>query len=325
MDETTLDILEFPAVLHELASFTMTAPGRARALALRPLPDRAAIDGAFAEFLEMSGIIKAEGTLPLGGVSELAPLFKKAEPAGAYLLPEDLMLVKGNLYAAKGLKAFINTSFSRVYPRTSVMLEGLSSQKELLSSLERVLDEKGEIKDDASAELLRIRKGIRSSRERARSILEGLTSDKKTREEFLQEDFITIRDDRYVLCIKSGMQTAFNGVIHGRSGSGSAYFIEPMQLVELNNKVAVLRKEEKAEEIEILKGATSEVLGRKDALASDLGIFGALDSMQARALFAHETGSVAPVVRKGGRVRLRDARHPILILKERKGGQKVAP
>ena len=325
MDQTTLDILEFPAVLEEIASHSMTAPGRARVLALRPLSGFPELEDAFAEFLEMNEAVKAGGTLPLGLVSDIAPLFKRLSTAGAYLLPEDLLMVIGNLRASRSLRSVCAPDFTRRHPRISARIEALSVQKVLSPALERIVDDKGEIKDDASSELLRIRRAIRSSRERARGILEGLTTDRTMQDEYLQEDFITIRDDRFVLCIKAGMHTAFNGVIHGRSGSGAAYFIEPMQLVELNNKVAVLKKEEKAEEISILKGASADILEQKAPLAADLAIFGTLDGLQARALFAEQTGSTAPVVRKNGRVRLKCARHPLLILKEKSGGPAVVP
>lgn len=325
MDKTTLEILEFPAVLGEIASFSLTAPGRAAVLALRPLSGLAEIEDAFAEFLEVREAVKAEGTLPLGSVSDIAPLFKRLSTAGAYLLPEDLLLVIGNLSASKSLRALLSPDFTRRHPRTSAMVEALSDQRALSRSLGRILDDKGDIKDDASGELLRIRRSIRSSRDRARGILEGLTTDRTMQEEYLQEDFITIRDDRFVLCIKAGMHSAFDGVVHGRSGSGGAYFIEPMQLVELNNKVAVLKKEEKAEEIAILRAASAEIFDQREPLAADLAVFGRLDGLQARALFAGHTGSNAPVVRKNGRVRLKNARHPLLILKEKSGGSAVVP
>lgn len=325
MDETTLEILEFPAVLKEIASFAMTGPGRERVLSLRPLDALAEIDEAFARFLEMREAVTAEGTLPLGPVSDILPLFKRLAIAGAYLLPEDLLLVAGNLGASTALRALSGPAFARRHPGISAMIDGLSGQAELTATLGRIVDDKGEIKDGASSELARIRRAIRSSREHARSILEGLTTDKAVRDEYLQEDFITIRDDRFVLCIKAGMQSAFKGVIHGRSGSGAAYFIEPMQLVEMNNKVAVLKKEEKAEEIAILKAVSSEIFEQREPLTADLAIFGALDGLQARALFAAQTGSTAPVVRKNGRVRLKCARHPLLILKEKSGGAAVVP
>ncbi|MBI5468111.1 MAG: Smr/MutS family protein, partial [Deltaproteobacteria bacterium] len=222
------------------------------------------------------------------------------------------------------LKAAPDQSFARTYPRIASKIEGVSDQKHLLRELNRIFDEKGGIKDDASHELFRLRKEIRAARGRSRSIIEEVSADKSVRE-ILQEDYISIRDDRYVLAIKAGMHSFFKGVIHGRSGSGATYFVEPLELVELNNRVAVLCKEEKAEEIKILKGATASVIGKKAELLSDLDIIGDLDCVQAKVLFGADLDAVVPEVRPDGEVRFNSARHPLLILKEKRGGAKAVP
>ena len=154
-------------------------------------------------------------------------------------------------------------------------------------------DDRGEIKDTASTTLFRIRKEIRANKDRARKILESITTDKDIKE-YLQEDIISIRDDRYVLAIKAGVHAGFQGVVHGRSGSGATYFIEPIALVELNNKVTILKKEEKTEEIEILKEATRKVSLQREPLLADLEVAAFLDVIQSKALFGRETGSIVP-------------------------------
>lgn len=324
VDHTTLETLEYPAVLKELAASTVTPLGLEKALGLKPSSDINSLEETFKEFSEIRDVIKFSGRLPLGGVADIRALLAKAEPFGAYLLPEELMQVRTNLEASIRLKAIEDSNFKRAYPRTSTKIEAISDQKPLYNELLRIIDDKGWIKDNASPELYHIRKEIRSNKERARSILENLSNDKKFKE-LLQEDIITIRDDRYVFLIKTGMHTRLDGVIHGRSGSGETYFIEPFQLVELNNKVAILKKEEKAEEIAVLKAATREVLGQRDFILNDLGLLGDLDICQAKALFANALGAVVPVIKKSGEVRIKGARHPLLAVKETKGTSKVVP
>ncbi len=323
MDDTTLETLEYPAVLREIASFTVTSPGREKVEGLRPSGDAGGIEEAFKEFLEVREISEVSGKLPLGGVTDIREILGKAD-LGAFLLPEELLAIRNNLEAVLQLKAILNPSFSRKYPKISSKIEALSDLKPVYCELERILDEKGGIKDTASHGLYSIRKEIRSSKERARSILEDICKDKKYKE-FLQEDFITIRDDRYVLSVMAGKHTNISGIIHGRSGSGATYFIEPMQLVELNNRVAILKKEEKSEEIEILKAATRLIIPEKEVLSRDLAAIGELDLVQAKALFAKKTKAIAPVIKAGGAVNFKGARHPLLILKELKGGDKVIP
>ncbi|MDO8426251.1 MAG: endonuclease MutS2 [Deltaproteobacteria bacterium] len=324
MDNTTLETLEYGPVLKELAGFTITPPGRERAEGLRPLSAIPSIEGAFKEYSEVDGFVKASGRLPLGGVSDIRGLIAKLGPEGAYLLPEELILIRNNLCASLQLKSLLNPSFSRSYPLLSSKIGSISIQKPLHSELVRIIDDKGEIRDNASSGLYRIRKELKGNKERARSIIEDISTDKKVKE-LLQEDIITIRDDRYVLSIKAGMHTGFSGVIHGRSGSGATYFIEPLELVELNNRVTVLKKEERAEEIEVLKEAARRVSGQKDLLLSDQETIGSLDCVQAKALFAKVLDAKVPVIKKDGEVSLKKARHPLLILKEIRGSQKVVP
>ncbi len=323
MDNTTLETLEYGAVLNELAAFTVTAPGREEAVGLRPLASVRSIEESFKEYSEVNELIKS-GRLPLGGVTDLRELLSRLGPGGAYLLPEELMLVRSNLAASIQLRALLGPPFSRSYPLLQAKIGSISDQRGLHAELARIIDDKGEIRDNASSGLYRVRKEIKGNKERARSIIEAISTDKKVKD-MLQEDIITIRDDRYVLSIKAGMHTGFSGVIHGRSGSGATFFIEPLELVEINNSVAVLKKEERAEEIEVLKEASRGVLGQRDFIVSDQGTVGSLDCIQAKALLAGELKAIVPVVKGQGDVRLKNARHPLLILKELKGNGRAVP
>ncbi|MBI5643209.1 MAG: endonuclease MutS2 [Deltaproteobacteria bacterium] len=324
MDETTFETLEYGTVLAELAAFASNTLGRENVLAFRPRASIPAIEEDFKDYSEVREFLKISGKLPVGGVTCLADILRRTEPEGAYLFPEDLMPVRHNLQSALELNALLNPSFERSYPRLAQKISSLSDTSEILSELNRILDDKGEIKDSASPTLSRIRREIRLSKERARSIIESVSTDKKTKD-LLQEDLITIRDDRYVLCIKASVHTFFDGVIHGRSGSGASYFIEPLELVELNNRVAILKKDERQEEIEILKAVTFSISLKRDGILNDQWIIGGLDSIQAKALFANETCGVVPRIKEAGELKLLKARHPLLILKEKRGGSRVVP
>lgn len=302
----------------------MTPVGKELIEGVRPSSSVAEIEESFREYSELAGILKVSGTLPLGGINDIRPVLSRLDPVGAFLLAPDLLLIRSNITASSLIK-FLNTaSFSRLYPRISARIEALSIQDELKEELERILDDRGEIKDTASTTLFRIRKEIRANKDRARKILESITTDKDTKE-YLQEDIISIRDDRYVLAIKAGVHAGFQGVVHGRSGSGATYFIEPIALVELNNKVAILKKEEKTEEIEILKEATRKVVLQRESLLADLEIAAFLDVIQSKALFGRETGSIVPEIRERGEVRLLSALHPILVFKEKRGASRAIP
>lgn len=324
MDKATLRALEFPAVIAELKGLASIPPGADVTGALEPCSDRSAVEKTFAELKELSAYYKVEGKLPLGGTEDIRPLLAEVEPEGAYLLAEEILVIRGNLEASRAARALLNSRFRTDSPLLTSIMETLSDQRLLASEIDRTFDEKGWIRDEASGELYRIRSEIRSVKERARAFLDRLAGDENTRE-FLQEDIITIRDDRYVLCVKAGKHTNIRGVVHGRSGSGASFFIEPLEIVELNNNHAVLRKEERAEEVRILRDITRFILDQKDFLVADQDVLAGLDSLQARVLFAEKVGALVPELAADGLVKLIGARHPLLVLKEISGGPPVIP
>ncbi|MBI5885174.1 MAG: endonuclease MutS2 [Deltaproteobacteria bacterium] len=324
MDQTTLEALEFPAVLKDLADRAATAVGNERLLALEPMKDAAAIDAVFKGYSEIDGIVKTVGRLPVGNAADIRPGLARLGPQGAYLLPEELQLIQTNIQTARELGVSLDPASRRLYPLAWGRIDGLSDNAQLGRLLDRILDNKGGLKDGASPELYRIRKEMRDNRQRARSVLEEVSSG-KAYQEFVQDDFITVREDRYCLAIKAEKHSFVPGVIHGRSASGSTYFIEPIALVELNNRLAVLKRDEKAEEIAILKAAAVEVAIAAPGLLSDLDIFGWIDVNQARANFAVALNARVPLIKTEGQVKLLNARHPLLVLSGLKAAETLAP
>ncbi len=149
-------------------------------------------------------------------------------------------------------------------------------------------------------------------------------NDKKTKE-ILQEEIVTIREDRYVLLVAAGRQAEFPGIVHGRSNTGATYFIEPLKLVEVNNKLAILKKEEKEEEIAVLRALSASVFSRREALMCDLEVLSALDCIQAKALFAEAYSAHVPKLKEAGEARFFSARHPLLAINEVSAGHKAVP
>ncbi|GMR04246.1 MAG: endonuclease MutS2 [Thermodesulfobacteriota bacterium] len=322
VDTATLDALEFPEVLKALSGFTATPVGREIALEILPFKDTGSVEGAFRLYAEASSFMDESGRFPLYGANDLRTVLNRAFPAGSFLLAEEFLLIRENLRVAVELKKLLKPSFKKRFLLLSRELEALSSTVPLLRELERTFDDKGFIADDASARLYDIRKKTLKVKERARALLDNFLTDKKTKE-LLQEDIITIRDDRFVLCVVSGRQSEIPGIIHGRSGSGATFFIEPMGLVEINNGLALLKREEKAEEREILKALTSRVLEARLDLLRDLEVIAGVDLLQAKALFAQKLKAVVPVLKDDGEIKFIGARHPLLVMKELSGGGAV--
>lgn len=325
MDQTTLEALEFPAILKDLAGRAATTVGAERLLALEPMTDHAAIETIFKGFSEVNEIVKTSGRLPVGNAADIRHALASLGPQGSYLLPEELQLIQTNIQTASELGASLDPALRRLYPLTWEQIDALSDNARLGRTLDRILDGKGGLKDGASPELYRIRKEMRDNRQRARAVLEEISSG-KTYQEYLQDDFITVRDDRYCLAIRAEKHSFVEGVIHGRSASGATYFIEPIALVELNNRLAILKRDEKTEEIAILKAVAIEVVIAAPGLLSDLEIIGWVDAAQAKVIFAAALNARVPLLKTEGQVRLLGGRHPLLVLSGLKqGAQEPCP
>ena len=324
MDEITLEALEYPEVLKELSLYSATPIGAGFITAFKPLADADSVREAYADIEELTALIDESSKLPLGGVADIRPLLSRAFPVGAYYLPDELQLISSTLLAFVQLKSVPGHRVKQRYPRILALTDALTDQKALSKELGRILDEKGHIADGASVELKRIRREIVSLRGRARGLLDGLLKDKSTAE-LLQEELVTIREDRYVLMVKAERHSELGGVVHGRSATGQTYFIEPFALVEINNNLAILKRDEEAEEIRILKAVTALVLEAKALILSDLERAGYLDTLQARVLFAESVKGTQPVLKPSGGVKLAKARHPLLALKELRGGAQTVP
>jgi len=324
VDSATLEALEYDEILKILSGFALTGPGMELVLKTRPLTDADALSADYDRFSDTEALVGPGARLPLGGAHDIRPVLERAFPEGAFLLAEDLLLIKDNLHVSARLREMAGPGFTEKYPAISPLFTALSDNRLLLARLERTIDEKGLILDSASPGLRSIRRRLRNSRTRIRKILEEVIKSPAYRD-VLREDIITIRDDRFVLSVVAGKQSEVPGIIHGRSGSGATFFIEPLALVEFNNSLSILKKEERAEEREILREVTTEVMEAREGLLADLQIIADLDVLGAKVAFAHKTGAMRPEVSTTGGIHFKGARHPLLVLKELGGGPPVVP
>jgi DNA mismatch repair protein MutS2 len=142
----------------------------------------------------------------------------------------------------------------------------------------------------------------------------------------VRDQVITLRDDRYVIPLKPNFRQSVRGVVHGHSGSRSTLFVEPLEVLEQNNRLAELRMEERDEMDRILQELSARLAADREAIGRTLGALAHLDAVQARARFGFELGGVVPEISEERRLRLAAARHPLLVWKQRAaGGRAVVP
>ncbi len=317
MDERTLQAIEFPRALGFLAERCLSASGRAAAEALRPSAGPAAVRVLQEETGEALGLL-GEGTrLPLSPFADPAPWLEDLRRRGGALEGERFLEILNLLAVAADLARFLGERAGRL-PRLGARMEGADLLRPLAARIRRVLDERGEVRDEASAELARARSQMRSLRGEIRRLLDRLMAEHAGA---IQEALIVQRRERYVVPARTTFRRFFEGVVQDRSGSGETLFVEPLPAVPLNNALAEAREAERAEVERLLRELTAEALASREALEDLAARLAGLDLVAAKARLGLDWRGARAGESPEGRVLLRGARHPLLAM----GAGAVAP
>jgi DNA mismatch repair protein MutS2 len=188
--------------------------------------------------------------------------------------------------------------------------EQLTTLPELSGKLRRSVEEDGRVRDEASTELRTIRSQIRRSEQTIREQLDGLIRGKNAK--YLSDSLITMRNDRYVIPVKQEYRGIFGGVVHDQSASGQTLFMEPKQIVELNNRLRQQQIAERTEIERILAELSAELVAPRKDILHNAYVLGRFDLMNAKARFAKNLKAVVPAINQDNHVYFKQARHPLL-------------
>ncbi len=245
MDQRTLRILEFDKIRARLADQTSFSLGRERALALQPTDDIREAQTWQAETREARRLLDEKSDVHLGGVHDLRPLAEQAT-RGSTLLPPDLLNIRSTLTRARTIQRLL-ARLNEQFPQIADIAGRISVPGDLIDEIVRCIDERGEVMDSASDALLRIRRKMREAHARLMERLQRIVTT-STNAQFLQEAIVTQRQGRYVIPLRAEFKGRIPGLVHDQSGSGATLFIEPLAVVDLNNR---WREAQLAEEEEV--------------------------------------------------------------------------
>jgi len=227
------------------------------------------------------------------------------------LEPAEFLTLAANAEAGRRICEGVDQLSGRC-PRLVAETAALPDLGDLVKSIRKVVSRKGALLDSASPELARIRRSLKSLRGEIVKRLERLTGEKDL-SHVLQEDYITLREDRYVVLVKSEHKNSVPGIVHGRSSTEATFFVEPFQTVEVNNRMIMAREEERQEVARILLALTHRVRERRDELALLVQGLSRFDFLAGKARFAEASASARPQIAAAGEaLRLCGARHPLL-------------
>ena len=306
MDSRTLHILEFDKIVSLLAARAQSAPGRELCEALLPSSAIAEVSERQSNTDDAVRILLAKGSPPLTGLSDVRPAAARAA-AGAVLSCLELMRVAALLRGAARLKAFVPTDGAEnaVYGAMS----RLAAVPDLEHAVSNAILGEEEISDRASPELYSIRRRIRDAQAKVKEILDRIV---RSNPRILQEQLVTMRGDRYVVPVRSEYRGELQGIVHDVSSSGSTLFIEPIAVVEANNRIRELISQEQDEIERILRELSALVADQLDDITMDVTMMAWIDFQTAKARLAVDQQAMPPLLNEEGRIRLRGARHPLI-------------
>lgn len=302
--------LELPAVLEEVAAHALSLPGREKVLAAEPVDDLETIRSRLDLVSELREMIDLYGPQGLAGLIPMEGLLHRLESPGTVLDAEEILAVGDLLGICETVRNRLESLDERfgLLRLRAARIEPLGMLK---NQIGRVFDEHGTVRSTASAKLWNIREGIRSLRQRVNKRLEGIVRDRDLAR-IIQEDYVTMRNDRYVILLRPEFKGLLDGIVHDHSRSGASVYVEPLDVVALNNETASLMDEEREEIRNILKGLTEEIRYVREELRADYEALASLDAYQARSLYAKATSSICPELIDDG-FRIFGGRHPLLL------------
>ncbi len=311
MNKKALHTLEFDKITEKLAGYAASDMAKKKALDLMPSTDIEEITLWQKETSQAVSMIMKKGSLGFGGLRDITA-YLKITSVGGTLSPGDLICIGDFLNVTQRVKSYSQDEES------DNGFDVLHSQFDMLEIAENLKREIGrciisdtEIADDASVGLRKIRRSISSANDKIKEQLNSIIHSQNYKN-MLQEPVITIRNDRYCVPVKSEYKNSFTGMIHDQSSTGATFFIEPMSVVQLNNKIKDLHGEEKIEIEKILKNLSGLVFENADILKTDLEILSYLDFVFAKAELSVSMNASEPVFNTNGYINIKKARHPLL-------------
>ena len=310
LDEHTFLVLEFSKIKNQLKEKISTATGELIVENITPKIDWPQIFNIQKETTEMREIIAYDGTPPFSRLEDINSELKRSVVKGSILDAAKIIKILKVLKTSRLIKKFLLKTKEK-YPLIKVRAEKIRTFSELEKEIIQCIDEDGVVLDRASPELRKIRRDIIKKEQSLKNKLETIIRSSRFTA-IIQEPLITIRQNRYVIPVKQEKKAKFPGIVHDKSDSGATLFIEPFVVVDLNNSLRQLIKDEEQEILKILQKITSHIGERAQEINDSVLSLGEIDFIYARAALADKMKAVEPKLNQDGFINLIQARHPLL-------------
>lgn len=310
VSEQTLHDLEFPKILDKIAQFAFTERTAEFIYSLKPYNDKDKLASDLKTTNEYLTSIESNNKIPFSEFYHMKDFLPRLEIENYYLGVEEFFKIKSNSLQIKEITKFI-TEFKEYFPELDKIVSEVIFEKKIVTEIDSVFNKHGEIKDDASDELLSIRKKVKFLSGRITELFnKSITANLP----YLDDIRESVMDNRRVLAVNSAMRKRVKGRFLGTSKTGSISFIEPESVLKPQREFDELKEEEKKEIIKILKNLTEKIAVYKPLLEKYEELLEYLDFTQAKAQFALSINACLPTLTSEKTLGLINAYHPLLYL-----------
>lgn len=314
----TLAALEFDVISAHLAAHCCSSVGRELALAVRPLPDAQAVTEA-ARLFDESRVWAArplgDGGFAMTSFPDVGGLLKAVERPHAQPDTDAFWALREVLRLAQAaVQSIVVSEAESQWPHLLAFAQATPLPVQLTAALNRCISDDGFIRDESSPELHQVRSELRRLHQSCMRRVKDYAVQYNMLA-YLQDEFMTLSSDRYVLPLKANFKGRMQGIIHDWSQTGETCYFEPMFLVEINNRLQELKREEREEEQKILLYLRSLLLAELPNARAALALLAGLDLLQAKRRLAESfDGRCVPLTPAEEGICLQEARHPLLLL-----------
>ncbi len=312
MKNKSKSVLEFDKIIERLADFAETSLGKEEVRKLDTSSDLDGVKFKQKQTAEGVSIIIEKGAPPLGGFTQVKEYVKRGSVGGIISL-RGLLNCADSLRAARLVKNYVllNNKEEGSYEVLEDLCNGIYTNKDIEERIYNIIINEEEVADDASPELKRIRKEIQIKQNSIKNKINQIVGS-STIQKYLQENIVTMRNDRYVIPVRKEYRSMVKGIIHDQSSTGSTLFIEPIAIVEMTNEISDLKMAEKKEVERILLELSVMIGEVADEMLTNQDILKELDFIFAKGKFAISINAVEPKLNERGYIRIKKGRHPLI-------------
>ena len=308
--EKNYDVLEFYKIINELIDLSRLEKTKEKFLDIDIIKEKSVLDKELMLMMEMIDFYKYDDGLELAGLADITRMMNSIDIIGSYLSAEDLAVLKKNFMIFRISKSRAKNVRDK-YRTIWNLFSDVEEVKDIENFISEAINDEGVLKDEASIGLRDVRRQKQNINANIKEKFDELISNKST-QNAIQERIITQRNDRYVIAVKTDFKGLIKGIEHDRSATGSTVYIEPLNVVSLNNKLREYEAREREEIRKILLRITELVKTKKEEILEIKEILERLDFIDAKTTYSVNKKCIVPKIINKEYLKLVEARHPLI-------------